>query len=113
MTCIRAGSINSPVSANINVVMQRKSLVLTRPENLCNLTLGLSPGTAWLPDMTLMVAEPFHSRQSRASLVLRKSERIDEKRQCWPTKKATGQRRGNGVFELVRRHLSIRRPAWR
>ena len=37
----RAGSIYSTVSANINVVMQRKSLVLTRPENLGNLTLGL------------------------------------------------------------------------
>ena len=37
----RAGSIYSPVCANVNVVMQRKSLVLTRPENLGNLTLGL------------------------------------------------------------------------
>jgi len=82
-----------------------------RSQNLCNFNLSLHRES---------VRARHHSNGRRAipqtpqsaSFVLRKPERINEKRQCGPTKQTAGQRAGHSVFELVRRHLGVSRRAW-
>ena len=58
--------VDAAVRAHPDMIMQRDRLVFSRAKRVIDIVLRLT-GTAWLPDRTLILAVPAHSRRRRSA----------------------------------------------